>query len=155
MEFKLSYMKSIISTLLVVALIFGVFACKDKPTKQQPQKPVTVVVQKPVKEDSLKLDSLKKVAEKKEVKKVEAPKPEDKYFLISGSFQSRENAEIYKSRLQQEGYNSQIIERRMGPNNDFFKVSYKSFHDRKLAYAELRKARNTEGRDNVWLLVKR
>lgn len=146
-------MNKFASALLILGFTFCISACKDKP-KEKPQKPVTKVVQKPVK-DTLAVDTLKKVAVKKVEKKVEAPKPADKYFLIAGSFQNKRNAEIFKSRLEKEGYTSSIIERRSGPNTDFFKVSYKAFHDRKLAYAELRKARNTEGRDNVWLLVKK
>jgi cell division protein FtsN len=146
-------MNKFVSALLILGLALSFTSCKDKP-KEKPQKPVTKVVQKAVK-DTMAVDTLKKVAAKKVENKVEAPKPADKYFLIAGSFQSKRNAEIFKSRLEKEGYTSHVIERRRGPNNDFFKVSYKSFHDRKLAYAELRKARNTEGRDNVWLLVKR
>lgn len=146
-------MNKFASVLFILGLVVGFTSCKDQP-KEKPQKPVTNVVQKVVK-DTMAVDTLKKVAVKKEEKKVEAPKPVDKYFLIAGSFQSKRNAEIFKSRLEKEGYASNVIERRSGPNTDFFKVSYKSFHDRKLAYAELRKARNTEGRDNVWLLVKK
>ncbi len=152
-EFKLSYMNKFASALLILGFAISFTSCKDKP-KEKPQKPVTKVVQKAVK-DTLAVDTLKKVAVKKEVKKVEAPKPADKYFLIAGSFQSKRNAEIFKTRLEKEGYSSSVIERRSGPNTEFFKVSYMAFHDRKLAYAELRKARNTEGRDNVWLLVKK
>ncbi|MCU4177603.1 SPOR domain-containing protein [Marinilabiliaceae bacterium N1Y90] len=140
---------------MIVLVAFAFHACKDKPT-QKVQKPKTTVVKKTVKKDTAAIDSLKKVAEaKKVVKKVEAPKPPNKYFLIAGSFQSRRNADIFKARLEKEGYTSSVIERRTGPNTDFYKVSYKGFHDRKLAYAELRKARNSEGRDNVWLLVKK
>lgn len=147
-------MKNIASTLVIFGLTLGVFSCKDKPAKQQPQKPVTKVVQKPIK-DTLKTDSLKKVAEQKEVTKIVAPQPEDKYFLIAGSFQSRENAEIFKSQLEQNGYQSTVIERRNGPNNDFFKVSYMSFHDKSLALAELKKARNMQDKEEVWLLIKK
>ncbi len=152
MEYKLSFMKNIISMMLVIGLITLVSSCKNTPEKQA-QKPQTKVVEKPVK-DTLAVDTLKKVAEV-EVKKPEPPKPDDKYFLIAGSFQSRENAEIFKLRLEEQGYSSNIIERRHGPNTEFYKVSYKSFYDKNEAFAELRRARNTEGKDNVWLLVKK
>ncbi len=144
-------MKKICSTLIISALILGTFACKNKQ-KEKPSKPVTTVVQKPVK-DSTKVDTLKNVV-KEEVKEIVVPK-EDKYFLIAGSFQSRENAEVFKSQLEQQGYQSSIIERRRGPNNEFYKVSYMAFHDKKEAYSELRKARNTSEYYNAWLLVKR
>ncbi|MBS2096774.1 SPOR domain-containing protein [Carboxylicivirga linearis] len=145
-------MKNIVYALFILGIITSMGACKEKPQKQT-QKPQTKVVEKPVK-DTMTPDTLNKVAEEK-IAIPEPPKPEDKYFLIAGSFQSRENAEIFKLRLEEQGYNSNIIERRRGPNNEFFKVSYKSFYDRTEAYAELRNARNSEGRDNVWLLVKR
>jgi len=145
-------MKNIVYALFILGLITSMGACKEEPQKQT-QKPQTKVVEKPVK-DTMTPDTLNKVVEA-EVVKPEPPKPEDKYFLIAGSFQSRENAEIFKLRLEEQGYTSNIIERRRGPNNEFYKVSYKSFYDRTEAFAELRQARNSEGRDNVWLLVKR
>nr|WP_321450127.1 SPOR domain-containing protein [uncultured Carboxylicivirga sp.] len=145
-------MKNIFHALFILGIIASLGACKEK-SKQQAQKPQTKVVEKPV-VDTLEADTLKKVAEV-EIEKPEPPKPADKYFLIAGSFQSRENAEIFKLRLEEQGYSSNIIERRRGPNNEFYKVSYKSFYDKNEAFAELRQARNAEGRDNVWLLVKK
>ena len=145
-------MKNIVYALFILGIITSMGACKEKPQKQT-QKPQTKVVEKPVK-DTMTPDTLNKVVEE-EIAIPEPPKPADKYFLIAGSFQSRENAEIFKLRLEEQGFNSNIIERRRGPNNEFFKVSYKSFYDRAEAYAELRNARNTEGKDNVWLLVKK
>ncbi len=140
-------MKNICNTLIISALIFSSFACGNK-SKEKPAKPVTTVVQKPVK-DTVKVDTLQQTVEE-----VFVP-IENKYFLIAGSFQSLENAESFKSKLEQQGYESSIIERRSGPNNEFYKVSYMAFHDRKEAYQELRKARNSAENYNAWLLVKR
>lgn len=140
-------MKNICNTLIISALILGLFACGNK-SKEKPAKPITTVVQKPVK-DTVKVDTLQQTVEE-----VFVP-IENKYFLIAGSFQSRENAESFKSKLEQQGYESSIIERRSGPNNEFYKVSYMAFHDRKEAYKELRKARNSTENYDTWLLVKR
>jgi len=147
-------MRKLLTILSIVALLIGA-GCKDKPSKK-PQKPVkTAVVEKKVVKDTTKADTLKNKPVVKAVKPVEPPKPDDKYFLIAGSFSNRNNAEVFKAKLEAEGYQSVVIERPSGPNGDFYKVSYKSFYDRGEAYAELRTARNSEGRNDVWLLVQK
>ncbi|MBR8538161.1 SPOR domain-containing protein [Carboxylicivirga sediminis] len=144
-------MRKLLSALAIVALLIGA-GCKDEPAKK-PQKPVkTAVVEKKVVADTVKKEEPKPVV--KEVKP-EPPKPADKYFLIAGSFASRNNADVFVAKLIDQGYNAQVIERPGGPNGEFYKVAYKSFYDRKEAYAELRTARNNEGRNDVWLLVKK
>ncbi len=143
-------MRKLFVILSVFALLTGA-GCKDKPSKK-PQKPVkTAVVEKKVVKDTTAVDTVKS---KPVVKEVEPPKPADKYFLIAGSFANKKNAEIFKAKLVAEGYQSVIIERPHGLNGEFYKVSYKSFYDRKEAFAELRTARYSEGRDDVWLLIK-
>jgi len=144
-------MRKLLTILSIVALLIGA-GCKDKPSKK-PQKPVkTAVVEKKVVKDTTKLDTIKT---KPVVKEIEPVKPADKYFLIAGSFSKRTNAEVFKAKLEAEGYQSVVIERPSGPNGDFYKVSYKSFYDRGEAYAELRTARTSEGRNDVWLLVQK
>ncbi len=141
-----------LTTLLAIAALLMAAGCKDKPAKK-PQKPVkTAVVQKTVEKDTVKQEV--KTPEVKEVQP-EPPKPADKYFLIAGSFESQQNAEIFKAKLVADGFDAKVIERPGGPNGEFYKVAYKSFYDRNEAYAELRTARNNEGRDDVWLLVKK
>ena len=127
-------------------------ACNSK--QKEPEKiPVKkTVVHKPL-VDSLNQDSIAPV--KPEVKEPEIVKPADRYFLISGSFQSMRNAERYKAELEAKGYRSEVIVRKTGPNTDFYKVSYKSFHDRELAFSELRQEKQLPNNEHVWLLVKR
>ncbi|MBK3518939.1 SPOR domain-containing protein [Carboxylicivirga marina] len=143
-------MRKIITSLAIVALLIGA-GCKDKPAEKAKKPVKTAVVQKKVEKDTVKKEV------KPEIKEVEPepPKPADKYFLIAGSFAKRHNADVFKSKLMADGFNAQVIERPGGPNGEFYKVSYKSFYDRKEAYSELRSARNNEGRDDVWLLVKK
>jgi cell division protein FtsN len=148
---KLMHMRKITNALIIIAVVFTA-SCKDKPEKE-PQKPVqSEVVQTEVEKDTLKQEIEMPVVEEEPV---EPPKPADKYFLIAGSFAKEHNANIFKSKLEADGYSSQVIERRGGPNEEFYKVSYMSFYDKKEAYAELRNARRTDGREDVWLLIKK
>ncbi len=143
-------MRKILTTLVIIALVFGA-GCKKKKSAEQSKKPVkTAVVQKPVVKDTIKEEEPKPVIEE-----VEPPKPDNKYFLIAGSFEKLSNAEQFKAKLVGQGFESEVIERPGGPNGEFYKVSYKGFYDRGEAYAELQTARNAEGRDEVWLLVKK
>ncbi|WP_439181750.1 SPOR domain-containing protein [Carboxylicivirga taeanensis] len=143
-------MRKLITAFAILALL--IVGCKDK-TAKTPQKPVkTAVVEKQVVADSLNNETPEPVVEEVQP---EPPKPADKYFLIAGSFASRHNADEFVTQLTNEGYNAQVIERPAGPNSDFYKVSYMSFYDRNEAFAELRNARDIEGRDDVWLLIKK
>ncbi|WP_430810573.1 MULTISPECIES: SPOR domain-containing protein [unclassified Carboxylicivirga] len=142
-------MRKLITFFAITALLVGA-GCKDKDAKV-PQKPVKkAVVQKKVEvKDTLVQEPI--------VEEVipEPPKPANKYFLIAGSFSKRHNADVFMEKLINDGYNAEIIERRNGPNEEFFKVSYKAFHDKTEALAELQIARNTAGSENVWLLIKK
>ncbi len=147
-------MKTIIQGIIIAVLAIGFFACKEDPKNlKKPTK--TTFVKKEIKADTTKIDSAAIVKPKKVVTETLPPKPEDKYFLIAGSFQSIENAEIFKAQLVEEGFDAQVIERASGPNVDFYKVAYKSFYDKTEALAALRTARNVEMKNDVWLLVKR
>jgi len=101
--------------------------------------------------DSLALIEAQKIAEAEAAAVVV---PEDKYFLISGSFHSMANAEKFQKELQAQGYSSEIIIRKTGFNTDFYKVSYRSFYDRNEAYNALRQERKMPNNETVWLLVK-
>ena len=81
--------------------------------------------------------------------------PDNKYFLISGSFSSQKNAETYKNELIQEGYDSEVIIRSSGKNQDFYKVSYKGFSDKEEAFNQLATERKLPNNEDVWLLIKR
>ncbi len=144
-------MRKLLTALAIVALLIGA-GCKDKPEKKTKKPVKTAVVEKKVVPDTVKQEELKPVVEEVQP---EPPKPADKYFLIAGSFTSRHNADVFVAKLIDEGFNAQVIERPGGPNGEFYKVAYKSFYDRQEAYTELKMARNSEGRDDVWLLVKK
>ncbi|WP_421921006.1 SPOR domain-containing protein [Marinifilum sp.] len=113
--------------------------------------------------DPVKKETTKKVAKKQTVKK---PKPKSveqktlmpvvekipkKYFLIVASFQEKMNAERLQSKLKSEGYASNIHD----AQNGFYRVSYKAFSDRKLAFQELASVRTTEEHKDTWLYIKR
>lgn len=75
----------------------------------------------------------------------------NKYFLIVASFENKTNAEKLQSRLKKDGYVSNIH----NAKNGFFRVSYKAFSDRKLAFQELASVRATEEHKDTWLYIKR
>jgi len=134
-------------------------AC-NKGEKKQEKKPVKkTVVHQPVVDSARIADSLARIAERQraleEAAAAEAAKAAQKYFLIGGSFQSMENAEKFQKELQQQGYESEVIIRKTGPNTDFYKVSYKAFADRDKAFKALRDAKKQPNNETVWLLVKR
>lgn len=81
--------------------------------------------------------------------------PANKYFLISGSFSSKNNAETYKNELIQQGYDSEVIIRKTGRNQEFYKVSYKGFVDRDKAFNQLSTERKLPNNEDVWLLINR
>jgi len=85
---------------------------------------------------------------------VVVPKAENKYFLIAGSFSSMENAETFKNELIQQGFDSEVIIRKRGINQDFYKVSYKGFSDKDEAFNELAMERKQPNNQDVWLLIK-
>jgi len=149
-------MRKIVHSLVILAFLVSYSACKNKQAKE-PQKPVKkTVVQKKVVKDTSAVDSAKLAQVKQEaVKKPEPPKPADRYFLIAGSFQDRTMAEAYMKVMQKDGYEARVLERPNGPNNEFFKVSYKGFHDRKEAYRALRDARGNGEIEGVWLMVQK
>lgn len=93
-----------------------------------------------------------KKATKPEPKETE-PQPQkapNKYFLIGASFQNSKNAQLYRQKLQNKGFESSILE----ANNGFSRVSYKGFSDRKEAFKQLRADRSTTQYKDVWLHIK-
>ncbi len=88
------------------------------------------------------------------------PEPEilpvepNKYFLIAGSFTDINNAEKLKNDLISEGFDSEIITRTYGLNNEYYKVSFKGFSDKTEAFNQLKYEREQPNHENVWLLIK-
>ncbi len=123
-----------------LSLAIGMSACKEeKKTLKNPKTTKKIVKAKPVK---------KKV--EKEVPKAVVKKALNKYFLISASFKNLSNAKKLKSKLQKQGYDSQIIQ----SNHNFYRVSYKGFSKRNEAFKELKLARSSQGTEDVWLHIK-
>ena len=73
----------------------------------------------------------------------------DSYFMIVGSFQNYNLAELYSDKVQQMGYQSQIIE----ASNGFYRVSAKSYNNFQQGISEINQFRSsiTPG---AWLHVR-
>ena len=137
----------------VFILFFG--AC-NSGKKEPEKKPVKkTVVHQPLVDSTKLADSLARVAEQKaQEEKMKKAKPDDKFFLIAGSFKSKENAEKFKDELISKGYDARVVVRKTGRNTEFYRVSYRAFYDRKKAFKELKQERSTEPNDSVWLLIR-
>ena len=123
-----------------LSLTIGMSACKEeKKTLKNPKTTKKIVKAKPVKEKVVK-----------EVPKVVVKEAIHKYFLIAASFKNQAYAKRMQSKLQKEGYDSQVILSK----HQFYRVSYKGFAKRDEAFKELKKARLTKGREDVWLHIK-
>ncbi len=123
-----------------LSLAIGISACKEeKKTLKNPKTSKKIVKVKPVQ---------KKI--EKEVPETILNKAVHKYFLVVASFKNQANAEKMKSKLISEGYDSKIILSK----NHFYRVSYKGFVNKKEAFNELKRARSTEERKDVWLHIK-
>ncbi len=152
-------MRKLYIFLIAGSLMLSFNACnkKKKETRQKPVK--KTVVHQPVVDSARIADSLARVAAQQkaleEAAAAEAAKAAQKYFLIAGSFQSMQNAEKFQKELQAQGYDSEVIVRKTGPNTDFYKVSYKGFADRDEAFKALRNAKVKPNNETVWLLIKR
>ena len=148
-------MKKLYVLLIAGSLLISFNACnsgKKKPEKKPVKKSV---VHRPLIDSARLADSLALIeAQKVAAAEPEVVQPDDKYFLISGSFHSMANAEKFQKELQAQGYSSEVIIRKTGPNTDFFKVSYRSFYDRDEAYDALRQEKKMPNNETVWLLVK-
>ncbi|MFO8001856.1 MAG: SPOR domain-containing protein [Marinilabilia sp.] len=139
-------------TLLVAAafLIIGA-ACKDeeKPT-QTTQTSENLEQSAPSEPDT----TTEKVEEETPEPPAEPEEP-NKYFLIAGSFEKSENAESFQKQLNEQGFQSEVITRDWGKNNEFYKVSYMGFQDKNEAIERMKQERNKDGKEDVWVLVKR
>ena len=123
-----------------LSLAIGISACKEekKPLKK-PKTTKKVVKAKPIEK------KIEKVVPKAVVKEAI-----NKYFLIKASFKVESNAKRMKLKLEKEGFDSQIMQ----SDYNFYRVSYKGFSKRDLAFKELKQARATQGTEDVWLHIK-
>ena len=140
-----NYLKFIFFSLLV--LMVGIYSCKEKikaPAKKEV--PAKIVSKKVAPKPKLK----PKPAPKKKVE----PRPKsipNKYFLIAASFRDKKNAEQMQKKLTREGFVSEVH----FASNGFYRVSYKGFSNRKLAFRELYEVRLTDAEKGTWLYIKR
>jgi cell division protein FtsN len=136
-------------SILIATLIFSVSFTACKEEKKATEKKATT--SKVVKKKETPKPVAKKVTPKKEEKKPVVKKAPNKYFLIVASFQERTNAERMQDKLNTEGFKAEVHD---APNG-FFRVSYKGFSNRKLAFEELKNVRSTEQHQDTWLYIKR
>ena len=131
---------------ILASLVF--FSCGKK--KEEPKKEVKREVVKP--KVAVKKDSAKKIVE--QPKPVPVKKVDNKYFLIAASFVKENNANIFRDKLESQGYDAEVIVRNSGRNQDFFKVAYKAFSDKDEAFKQLSMAKKEAPFEGVWLLIK-
>lgn len=134
-----------ITILASLILSVGLSACKDEAKTPKKKIEATKI--------AAKQESPKPTPEPVVQKKLESvvENTPNHYFLIMASFQNQEYADRLQKKLTSEGYVSEIH----SANNGFFRVSYKGFSDRKLAFQELSTARSTESSKDTWLYIKR
>ena len=140
-------MSNLSKILLLCILIVSVGLSSCKEEAKTPKKKATT--EKVVKKKEVKKPAAKPVAKKKLEPVVE--KVPNKYFLIVASFEKQSNADKLQSKLKTEGYVSEVH----NATNGFYRVSYKGFSDRKLAFQELKNVRSTEEHKDTWLYIKR
>jgi len=131
--------------LCVLIVSIGLSSCKEE-AKTVKKKATT---EKVVKKKEVKKPAAKPVAKKKLEPVVE--KVPNKYFLIVASFEKQSNADKLQNKLKTEGYVSEVH----NATNGFYRVSYKGFSNRKLAFEELKNVRSTEEHKDTWLYIKR
>ena len=134
--------------IFIIVLIFsvGLTACKEE-SKTPKKKETTSRV---AKKETPKPKPEPKPVPKKKLEPVVEKVP-NKYFLIVASFQDKTNAERMQAKLTKDGYVSEV---HSAPNG-FYRVSYKGFSDRKLAFQELENVRSTNEHRDTWLYIKR
>lgn len=137
--------------ILIFAFLFSflIISCGKKKEVEKKQ-----VLREVVKQPVIKKDSIPPIP--KPVKEPEVVKlPDNKYFLIAGSFSIEQNAIAFKNKLIEQGYDSEIILHYKDKNSKFYKVSYKAFYDKEEAFNQLAYERKQPNNENVWLLIKK
>ena len=82
--------------------------------------------------------------------RVETPRPAKEkavYYIVAGSFSSRENADKLKSELTQKGYRAEVRKITL-----MYRVTLGKFYDRKTGIKEINKRRSELGNDSYWLI---
>ncbi len=134
--------------LFFFVILLGVVGCN----KKKKEEPKTQVKREVVKPPVVKKDT---IIPTKPIPEPIIEKPDNKYFLIAGSFSSENNANNFKNELIEQGFDSEVIIRNTGKNQEFYKVSYKGFSDKEIALKELAFEKKQPNNEDVWLLVKK
>lgn len=125
-------------TFIVLAmgvLCFFFTSCKEKKQPTPPPPPAVV-------EDTVKPEPIVE-------EKIEQPVRNEiqKYFLIAGCFEYKENADKLCNRLQEQGYDSKII-----PYfENLYLVSYNGYPTRQEALSALEKMKTEKGKEKTWV----
>lgn len=122
---------------VITALLCVLISCKEK---SQPQP----IIEAP----AVVTDTVKPAPPVQEVKEIKPVRNEiQKYFLIAGCFEYKENADKLCDKLQREGYDSKII----NYFENLYLVSYNGFPTRKEGLEALKEIRQEQGKEKTWL----
>jgi nucleoid DNA-binding protein len=73
-----------------------------------------------------------------------------KYYIIAGSFNNHENAELLQKQLGNRGYSSEIMEE----DDELFRVTMAVYANKRKALKSLEKIKSAEKKINPWILSK-
>lgn len=124
----------------ILTALFSLFvSCKEKP------QPLSVVEAPAVVKDTTEPTPAVEIEVVEEVKPIR--NEIQKYFLIAGCFEYKENADRLCEKLQQKGYDSKIITY----FENLYLVSYNGFPTRKEGLDALKEIRKESGKEKTWL----
>lgn len=94
-------------------------------------------------------ETVEVVTNKKKALFYQEATPQDSrtYYIISGSYERIENAQVHVDMLKGKGYNPEIIQ-----SDGRFRVAISKFTDRNRALRELERLRKDKPNESVWLL---
>lgn len=135
------------STFAVIAIIS---ACKKAPEPVETIKKAEFIAEATVTDSILNEET--EVQEEIKMNIVNNLNPNDKYFIIIGSFINKTLANKYVEQLNNKGKNGIVITRYHGANTEFHRVACQSFTNKQQALSALETERYST--PNAWILVK-
>ena len=123
-------------TLVILATLFS--SCAEKTVKKE-------TVQTVQKETIIVKDT---VYVKKEEPKVEPVKAAPAYFLITGCFEYKNNADRLCEKLQKEGYKNALV---MPYFENLYLVAYEGYATHQEAVTAVRKLHKIPGNEEAWI----
>ncbi len=152
-------MKKILINIFAVVLMLTVAGCgtttkTTKKTIESEKSKVPVAVSRAEKElkkeDEASKDTIT-VREEKLVEAVGTPVPNEKFFVIIGSFRVPENVEKYKKEMRDEGFSPFVLRNEDG----LYRVAVFSYDDEQRARDKVRAIKRAfPQHDDTWLLIK-